>query len=325
MADLTRFHATPDRPGYDRYTIEIASPELPCGASWLANCLIELGVPAWKPWGSDDRGHWATSDDGSNRYIGGDNGWSRLLPALRDARTFRFRANACARIHHVWPGVYPTAARRVLFVRDPCDALYSDWRRRRANGESDSDFRIHCRSRYFHYPVSQVDYLRLFLRTWRHEAERADVRIVRFEDYRADPLGTLAATIAWLGIEATPSELAHAAEASALERVKAEDRRLHALGVVDTMVVRGEPPGECARELDAMTIAWLHGEFADVRAWLGYEGGVPPTPGSGICDEVLHEAVIVALHAAGIPVRRSDWLAQVLRASLVGITRAVER
>jgi hypothetical protein len=29
MRDLTGFHAVPDRPGYDRYTIEVASPELP--------------------------------------------------------------------------------------------------------------------------------------------------------------------------------------------------------------------------------------------------------------------------------------------------------
>lgn len=320
MHDLTRFHAVPDRPGYDRYTIEIASPELPCGASWLANCLIELGVPAWKPWGSDDATHWATGDDGSHRYVGGDNGWSRLLPALRDGRTLRFRAGACVRVHHVWPGVYPAAARRVLFVRDPCDALYSDWRRHLAHAGTTPDFRAYCNARYFHYPLSRRDYLRVFLRSWRHEAERADIRVVRFEDYRADALATLAGVAAWLGLDTTPGELARAADASSVERVKAEDRRLLGLGVVDRTLLRGEPPGESTRELDAPTIAWLRGAFADVDDWLGYATGALPVA-ERPCDDGLHEAVIGALHAAGIPLARSDRLALVLRDALAGVTR----
>jgi len=321
MHDLTRFHAVPDRPGYDRYSIEIASPELPCGASWLANCLIELGVPAWKPWGSDDATHWATDDDGSHRYVGGDNGWSRLLPALRDGRTLRFRAGACVRVHHVWPGVYPAAARRVLFVRDPCDALYSGWRRHLARDESASDFPAYCGSAHFHYPLSRLDYLRVFLRTWRRETEHTDVRVVRFEDYRTDALATLASTMAWLGLAATPAELARTVDASSIARVKAEDRRLHRLGVVDATLVRGEPPGESARKLDAATVAWLRDEFADVRAWLGYADEPPPAREGDACDDALHDDVIGALHAAGIPLAPSDWLAHALRDALAGVSR----
>jgi hypothetical protein len=152
----------------------------------------------------------------------------------------RFRAGACVRVHHVWPGVYPAAARRVLFVRDPCDALYSGWRRHLARDESASDFPAYCGSAHFHYPLSRLDYLRVFLRTWRRETERSDVRVVRFEDYRADARAMLAGTMAWLGLAATPAELARAVDASSVERVKAEDRRLHRLGVVDATLVRGE-------------------------------------------------------------------------------------
>lgn len=322
MRDLTGFHAVPDRPGYDRYTIEVASPELPCGAAWLANCLLELGVPAWKHWGCDDGAHWAQCADGAHRYVGGDNGWSRVLPALRDGRTFRFRADACARVHHVWPDVYPPAARRALFVRDPCDALYSDWRRRLALGEQPGAFPAYCRSRYYHYPVSRLDYLRLFLRTWRREAERAEVHVVRFEDYRADARATLGAILVRLGIDATPAQLAHAVEESSVERVKAEDERLHRLGVVDSTLVRGEPPGESARALDAATLAWLRDEFADVRAWLGYADATPRPHAEAACDDALHDDVIAALHAAGIPLARSSWLALALRDALAGVARA---
>jgi hypothetical protein len=318
MCDSTRFHALPDRPGYARYDIDLASPELPCGAAWLVNCLLELGIPAWKPWGLDDRAHWQLLDDGRYRYVGGDNGWSRVLPALRDGRTFAFRTGRCARVHHVWPDVYPAAPYRLLFVRDPCDALYSAWRRRAA--PDDLDFRGFCTSGYFHYPLSWLDYLRLFLRVWRRAAERDRVKIVRFEDYRRDAAATLADVVAWLGLDVTAAALAHAVEASSVALARAEDRRLLGLGVVDRPLVRGAPPGECAREVDAATHAWLRSHFADSCVWLGYP--LAPTlarPRQGPPPGDLHAALLSALRQADIPVDATGWLSTTLHDALADI------
>lgn len=48
----------PELPGFARYSVDLASAELPCGASWIANVLLELGVPIFNPWGADTRAEW---------------------------------------------------------------------------------------------------------------------------------------------------------------------------------------------------------------------------------------------------------------------------
>jgi hypothetical protein len=319
MRDDTHFHARPDRPGYERYDIELVSPELPSGAAWLANCLIELGVPVWKPWGSDDRTHWHALGDGRHRYVGGDNGWSRVLPALRHGREFRF-GSTCVRVHHVWPDVYPAATHRLLFVRDPCDALYSAWRRQCATNPM-LDFAAFCGGRHFHYPLSRVDYLLLFLRVWRRAAECAPVKVVRFEDYRRDAHATLDDVLSHLDIEAGQAQRLHALAASSVERAKEEDRRLLDLGVVDAPIVRGAAPGECARAIDGRLHARLRARFAELDAWLGYALSLSPSVPEHTrrARDEIDASVIDALVYAGIPMAADGWLAGVLHEALADI------
>lgn len=318
MSDATRFHARPDRRGYDEYTIDIASPELPSGAAWLANCLIELGVPAWKPWGCDDAAHWCALEDGRWRYVGGDNGWSRVLPALRGGRTFRFRTGSCVRVHHTWPDVLPRARRHLLFVRDPCDALYSAWRRVEPEGDPAQSFRAFCMAPYGHFPLSRVDYLRVFLRCWRSEAQRHPLHIVRFEDYRRDAVATLGSVAGWLELGVDARTVAEAAAASTVDRVRDEDCRLHGLGIVERLIVRGAAPGECARDVDTATASWLAHAFADERAWLGRAPPIAPRVPPD-ADDALHARLLHAFARAGIPVDPSGWLSATLRAALAGI------
>ena len=39
-------------------TVEVVSPDFPCGAEWLANALLEFSVPLWSLWGFDTRDEW---------------------------------------------------------------------------------------------------------------------------------------------------------------------------------------------------------------------------------------------------------------------------
>ena len=318
MIDGTTFQARPDRPGYPRYTFDLASPELPCGAGWLANCLIELGIPAWKPWNADDRADWHDLGGGRFRYSLPGSPWSRVLPALVDGREFAFRLGQAVRVHHVWPTAYPRADRSVFFVRDPRDALYSAWRRAVASGgaePSDEGFAAFCRSPFFHYPIARADYLLVFLRVWRAALAEHGGTIVRLEDYRGDAAATLASTLAVLGIEASDAEIARAAEASSVERLQAAERRMIEAGVVATRVVRGEPPGEHARRLGARERAMLDAKFADVAAWLGYPGSPDRAEPATPTDPRVHAALLAAVRRAGIPVAEPSWLADALAAA----------
>lgn len=321
MPDEPFTRASPWPPEHAHSVIDLASAEVPSGAAWLVNCLLELGIPAWQPWGSNDCAHWRRLDNGGYRYVGGDNGWSRVLPALQADREFRFRDDVRVRAHHTWPGVFPAADRRILFVRDPRDALCSAWRRHlRLEALPRQDFAAFRNSRFFHYPVSWQDYLLLFLRVWRLSAEKDPIRIVRFEDYRQDAEATLGAVTAWLGIEAAPDAIRHAAEASSVQRVEAEDRRLVRLGVVETPLVRGVAPGEHERMLDPAERLDLDHRFDDVCEWLGYRrtstsaarGHAPPPPG-------LHPGVMDAMRRAGVVFREDGWLSDAVSASLAGI------
>jgi len=316
MAASPLFHDLPERPGYARYDLDLVSPEVPSGAAWLVNCLLELGVSAWKPWGTDDRVHWQHLQDFDYRYVGGDNGWRRVLPALVDGRDFAFRAQPCVRAHHAWPGVHPPASRTILFVRDPRDALLSAWHRLRRIGTiaPDQDFIAFCRSPFFHYPISWQDYLLLFLRTWRAALARTEALVVRFEDYRRDAAGTLLAVLRYLDVEAAEPAVQAAVTASAIDRVSAEDRRLHAEGIVPSTIVRGVPPGEYERQFDDAAHRLVGARFDDVGAWLGYEPSPTATAAARAVQsrEQVHVGILDALRKAGIPIDGAGWLAATL-------------
>lgn len=303
--------------------IEVASAEVPSGSAWLVNCLIELGVPAWRPWGSDDRAHWLWLGGSRYRYVGGDNGWSRVLPALRDGREFTFRGDRCLRAHHALPTILPAAASRLLFVRDPLDALYSAWRRRcRSTADALArDFAAFCASPFFHFPICWADYLLLFLRVWRQAASASEVKVVRFEDYRSDARATLLDVVRHLGIDAGTRAIDAAIDASSVERAQAEDQRLLRAGVVDTLIVRGAPPGEHERYLDPATRSSIASRFVDISDWLGY-APVPapePAPMPASAPEDVHAAVIAALHQAGAHVAADSWLWMAVRDATAGI------
>ena len=94
------------------------------------------------------------------------------------------------------------------------------------------------------------------------------------------------------------------------------------LSVVTAPAARAQTSSSGLSSADAATLAWLRDEFADVRAWLGYADATPRPHAEAACDDALHDDVIAALHAAGIPLARSSWLALALRDALAGVARA---
>jgi hypothetical protein len=305
----------PERSGFACYDMDLVSCEVPSGAAWLVNCLLELDISVWKPWATDDREHWQHINAMRYRYVG-DHGWARVLPALVDGREFTFRNECCVRAHHAWPDQFPAVRKTILFVRDPRDALYSAWHRLKRFGAIplDQDFPSFCESRYHHYPISWQDYVLLFMRIWLRKIERIGGGIVRFEDYRRDAQGTLARAISSIGITATPSAITRAVEASTVDRVRLEDQRLLSSGIVPTLIVRGEPPGEHTRHLDEATLRKLDHRFADICESLGYsrtheEKSLPAFQG----ESVFHGALVDALRTAGADVGEGSWFSNQLR------------
>lgn len=231
---------TPGVPGFPDYTVDLASAELPCGASWIGSVLLELGVPTFNPWGADTRDEWQAMSDGRFRYQRPDEGWSRLLPGLRHGREFRFMASPVPRLGHHWPGQYARLP-ALLVVRDPRDALYSAWRRERALGALPAviDFQAFLRWPFRQWMLSWTAYLCLHTAAWRRFMRQHGGLVLRFEDFKANPMAEARKVLDWLQLPVSDDHLQIAVATSDHQQIKHAEANLLATGVAPSAMLAG--------------------------------------------------------------------------------------
>jgi hypothetical protein len=313
-----QFQDAPLAHGFAAYDCDIVSSEMPCGASWLANCLLELDVALWKPWGADLHADWRQRGGRRYRYDRADEAWRRLLPSLRHGREFDFRAAPVPRLSHAWPATFADTPRTILFVRDPRDALYSFWQRARRVGlaPAEQSFAAFIAEPWFHYPLSRVDFLAVWLRCWRQALAGRDHLVLRYEDYRRDAVATLQRATAFLGIEADADQLARAAAASDFTVAQAAERQLIEAGTLNAQFNRAGEAGEWRRTYDAAMHAAVGRRYDDLNDWLGYAPGQADGESAPPCDV---EAVLAAAQAEQWPRERADCLRRWLSAATARI------
>lgn len=316
-----QFHEVPDVPGFPAFDVEIASPELPSGSSWLANCLLELDVSLWKPWGADLAGDWQACGPRRFRYASTDENWRRLLPSLANGREFAFRAAPVPRVTHAWAGTYGNVPRTILFVRDPRDALHSFWHRARRAGlaPESEDFATFVRGAWFHYPVSRAEFLLLWLRVWRVALAGREHLVLRFEDYRSRPAETLRRALAFLRIEASDGDVARALAASDFSAAQAAERQLVAAGTLGASFNRAGMAQEWRERFDAAMHAAVGPRYASLYAWLGYapdESGLAPPPEPLPAPERIERLLAAADTHTWLPERATRLRERLIAASM---------
>jgi hypothetical protein len=134
------------------------------------------------------------------------------------------------RFSHEFPWQATDATHVILMVRDPRDALYSEFKRQQHNAKLpvDVDFPDFTASPFMHGPISNRDLLWLHLHCWLLHCRATTLRVVRFEDCKLAPIDHLRDIAEWIGASATPAELVRAVQASDvrhLQRIEAELRR----------------------------------------------------------------------------------------------------
>ena len=273
IADTNQQHR-PGRNGYDDYDVGIASPELPCGAAWLASCLFELGVPLWKPWGIDDRASWQHIGGRRWRYHHPGNSWSRLVPGLIDGRSMRFLPRPVPQFTHAWPGQLPLPPRLILFVRDPRDALYSHWQRQRRLGVDCGD----SASEFLIRPTSGIQlpprvWLGLFLAAWKVAATSRPTLIVRFEEAKAGPVETLSKVLSFLELRTSTRSIVRAVGASTHARTVEAENNLLQQGIVNSGILGPGIPFAHRQHAVEERVA-LDARLARIAKWYGYEDTV---------------------------------------------------
>ncbi len=158
-------------------------------------------------------------------------------------------------------------------MRDPRDALYSEWRRQVRNGgaAAASTFRAFVHSPYYHHPFSFADYLVRFLGSWRDVLDTRPSLVVRYEDYRTAPLATLERAARFLGIGANATLLAAAVSRSDVSVLQRIERELAAKGQLDRQFNRRGMAFEHRQSYTREMHLTLRGKFEPLCQWLGYK------------------------------------------------------
>ena len=282
----------PDRPGFPRYHVDLASAELPCGASWLGNLLLEIGVPIWDPWGADTRSEWKCIGHRRFRYQREDEGWRRLLPGLVHERVYNFRKGPVPRLGHHWPRQYSTLP-AILVVRDPRDALFSAWRRERSLSaiSPDLSFVDFINSPFRTWPFSWAAYLSLHTAAWSAQIANVGGMLLRFEDFKRKPLEQARRVLSFLGLRAHSHALERAIAASDHAQIKCAEANLIQRRSVPMALLAGgqveEWRSHYAAEMHARLPNWIWRVFEP----LGYQpliaGSDLPPPSSGEIAQIL--------------------------------------
>lgn len=257
---------------YPAHTFELVSPELPAGSAWLVNCLFELGIPVWNPWEVKIKNEWQRLGPNRYSYIETNGLWQQSLPALQEQRLFDFVGHVNGRASHRWAGTIEHGKKLIFFVRDPRDLLFSQWRRLTNNQEGfDHSFETFVRSNYHHYPIDFMAYVYLFFKLWYLELRNFDYHIVRFEDYKKDPLETLHGVIDFLGMNFSKDELCRAVKSSSFQVVKRKEDELASEGRLERRFNYASQPYEYKQSPDRLFKLGFISEINEINTWLGYE------------------------------------------------------
>lgn len=256
------------------FSLDIVSPQFPCGAAWLANAMLELNVPLHELWGFATAREWTHGPHGQSVYSAAGLPWRQTLASLKLGRVFEFRNHIRPRFSHAYPWQIAPCAQVVWMVRDPRDALFSEWRRQRHNGglPAATEFVEFLQTPFDGGPISNVDMLWLHLRAWMAVMEQAEdqVYLLRFEDWKLDPVDSLRRVCEWAGVQAEPEALLRAAHASDVQHLLAIEKSLHCADPNARQFNRAGIAEEWRSTWDATWFCAMGAHWQPVLAKLGY-------------------------------------------------------
>jgi hypothetical protein len=256
-------------------TIRLISPREPCGATWLINCLLELGVMTWR---ISPGNMWSRSGAGFTVHPREDL-LRKWLPVLSRQPVLRFRDDVQVEWAHQFRAAADDRTPVLFFIRDPRDALLSHYGRHQPHSDL---------ATFMAFPEPQtlldkLDHFGVFTEMW---LDHPAVTVIRFEDYRTDPLSTLRRAIEAIAIDVPEAELARAVAESTFEKAQAAEQRWHKeRGEGKTVINSGRigrwttlPPHEQAVLLE------MDRRFGRLMSRLGYERhtDAPDHPSRGL-------------------------------------------
>ncbi|MCE9613274.1 MAG: sulfotransferase domain-containing protein [Lentisphaerae bacterium] len=217
-----------------RPIVEIVSSEAPCGVTFLLNALVELDVLIFA--GEFDV-FWRLDGQAAHPNPILQKKFSVWIPSLKERAEFPVRDDTAFYWTHGWPYPQDPARKRILFVRDPRDALYSYYRRLALSTPLNE---------FLEAPTPPLG-TRLLERwalqklLWQALAIPEQFLLVRFEDIKAQPLEVIRRILAFAGIQRDDDRILHAVAQSQTDRVKKlHDQSLSAVATKRTEIRKGQ-------------------------------------------------------------------------------------
>ncbi len=241
----------------------------------MGNCLLELGVSLWQPWDRPTNKLWQRVApfryhflDRSDRV----STWRQSLPALEAGRVFDFTPDLVPKISHRRQRALPAHNKLIFFVRDPRDALYSEWRRQCVNIKGyDQTFERFLAAPFHNQAYSNLQTLKNFLAGWQAALPDTPHIILRYEDYRQTPYETLSRALSYFSLDCSESQIRSALQASDFRVGKAIEAQREEAGVLRSRLYRAGIPMEYKQTYTPAMLKLFSPDFDSLLEWLGYE------------------------------------------------------
>jgi hypothetical protein len=193
----------------------IASSIEPSGVTWLINCLLYLDVMCYRDGLPENT--WSMSNKKYHLKPGHDE-LKRWLPALSNRTHFNFFSQVECEWTHNLPHGYLIAEKVILFTRDPRGSILSRYRRDFADIPIKKFIRLLDPATLLTVP----DQLNHFYLSW---MKQQDVLVIRFEDYKLNPIETLKKATSYLGLNFSYEELNLACINSTFEKAAEVEKK----------------------------------------------------------------------------------------------------
>ncbi len=190
----------------------------PGGVTYFANVLLELGFHVYNaPYGP-----WFDRPNGKIFEISRQIERTAAIPYfLTDPLLSPIRAVDIAWSHQ-WATPSYAGTRAIVGIRDPRQALFSQWRRTNKSGRFAGDYRKFLETPYYYLGFSPVDEWVLWHALWLNRPGGGDF-VLRFEQAKSDPVAAFRPLLEWMGQTADDDAIRNAAARSSVERAREAD------------------------------------------------------------------------------------------------------
>jgi Sulfotransferase domain len=270
---------------------QIVSPPFSCGVAWLVNALLYLDIRVTNT--SFEPGHWGINRDSWQISGAAETHLKWHLPVLHERQSFQFPESLEVRWEHRLDFAACERRPTILFVRDPRDAVYSLYRRNYADSMGFIGYLNRPDEWPHHFPglfqMPPLESYAYFCCYWLAMGKIMPVKLVRFEDVKANPSLILKEVLQYLGVERSDAQIQEAVKSSGFDQARLAMEKMEASSGKLFMTARKGQVGEWRVSYSTLARLNIRKLTKDLIRRLGYDLSFSPTPSHQLFEDYLKQ------------------------------------